>query len=70
MTELRLFSLEKRCPWRNLVAVFQCAKGAYKKDGELYIVIGHSYRTKDSSIKLEVSRFRLCIRKKFFTVSV
>lgn len=49
------------------MAAFQCVKGAYKKDGERLITRACSDRTKDRGFKLKEDRFRLDIRKTFFT---
>jgi len=67
LRELGLFRLEKRRLQGDLLAAFQYLKGACKKAGE-----GHSTRTcrvkaRGSGFKLKEGRFRLYIRKKFFT---
>jgi len=49
----------------DLIAVFQCLKGAYQKAGE-----GLFTRAWSNDFKLKESRFRLDIRKKFFTPRV
>lgn len=58
-------SLEESCS-----SLPMCKGGLQERWGVICSYRTYSYRTKDSSIKLEVSRFRLCIRKKFFTVIV
>ena len=50
--------------------VFQYLKGAYKKAEEGLFIRACSDRTRGNGIKLEEGRFRLDIRKKFFTVRV
>jgi len=49
---------------------FQYLKGAYKKAGEGLFTRACSDRTRDNVFKLKEGRFRLDIRKKFFTVRV
>jgi len=63
-------SLEKRRLQRDLIADFQYLKGAYRKAGEGLFTRVCSARTRDNSFKLKEGRFRLNIRKKFFTVRV
>ena len=49
---------------------FQYLKGAYRKAGEGLFIRAGSDRTRGNGFKLEEGRFRLDIRKKFFTVKV
>ena len=65
-----LFSLEKRRLRADLRAAFQCLKEAYRKDGEGLFTRVCSDRTRGNSSKLKEGRFRLDIRKKFFTMRV
>ena len=60
-----LFSLERKSLFRDQVAAFQYMKGAYGKAGK-----GLFRRSGSKVFKLEEGRFRLEIRKKFFTVRV
>ena len=45
-------------------------KGAYRKTGERLFIRADSKTMRGSGFKLEEGRFRLDIRKKFFTVGV
>ena len=49
---------------------FQFLKGAYRKAGEGLLIRARSNRTRRNGFKLEEGRFRVDIRKKFFTVWV
>ena len=70
LRKLGLFSLEKRRPQGNLIVAFQYLKPAYKKAGDKLFSRACCDRTRDNGFKLKEDRFRLDIRKIFFTMRV
>jgi len=64
------YHLEKRRLRGDLIAAFQHLKGAYRKDGENIFSRACCDRTRSNGFKLREGRFRLDIRKKFFTIRV
>jgi len=67
---LGLFSLEKRNMWGEHLEAFQYLKGAYGKEGDNFFSKACCDRTRTNGFKLRHDRFRVDIRKKFFTVRV
>ena len=68
LRELGLFSLQKTRLQGDLIVAFQYLKGAYKQEGErLFVRVD---RTGGNGLELSQGRFRLDIRRKFFTQRV
>jgi len=70
LREFGLFNLEKGRLWGDLIAAFQCLKGAYKKGVHRLFNRVCCDRTRGNGFKVKEGRFRLDKRKKFFTVKV
>jgi len=61
---------QKKKLWGDLTAAFQCLKGAYRKDEDRLFSRACCDGTRGNGLKLKGGRFRLEIRKKFFTMRV
>ena len=70
LRELGLFSLDKRRFWGELITAFQYLTGALQDSWEGLFVRECSDRTRDNGFKLKEGRFKLDVRKKFFTLRV
>ena len=70
LRELRLFSLENRRLQEDLIVAFQYLEDSSRKAGEGVFVRADSDWARGNGFKVEEGRFRLDIRRKFFTVRV
>jgi len=66
----RELALLKRRLRGDLIVAFQDLQGAYKKNGDRHFSRACSDRTRGNGFTLKEGRFRLDIRKKFFTTRV
>lgn len=67
LREFEFLSLEKRRLQQDIIAAFQYFKVSCKKVGEELFTWSDSDRVRGNSLNLREKRFKLDVRKEFFT---
>ena len=67
LREWDLFSREKKRLWGDLTAAFLYLREDYKQEGDQFFACYDSDRANRNGFKLKEGKFRLDVRKKFFT---
>ena len=60
-----MFSLEKKRPKGDRIALFKYLKGSHTEDGQVLFLIIPELRVRNNGLKLQEVRFRLNIRRNF-----